>query len=96
MNGDELILEGIVTTISADGAVNISPMGPRVDASFTHLLLRPYQTSTTYRNLKRTGQGVLHVSDDVELIAQAAIGQPDPLPALEPASAVEGKIISST
>jgi hypothetical protein len=95
MTGDELILEGIVTTIGADGAVNISPMGPRVDAAFTQLLLRPYQTSTTYRNLKRTGQGVLHVTDDVEQIAQAAIGQPDPLPPLEPAAAVEGKIISS-
>lgn len=95
MNGDELILEGIVTTLSADGAVNISPMGPRVDVAFTHLLLRPYQTSTTYRNLKRTGQGVLHVTDDVELIAQAAIGQPEPLPPLKPAVAVEGKIIAS-
>jgi hypothetical protein len=37
----------------------------------------------------------LHVTDDVELIAQAAIGQPAPLPPLEPAVAVEGKIISS-
>ena len=95
MEHDNLILEGIVTTISPDDAVNISPMGPRVDASFTRLELRPYQTSTTYRNLKRTGQGVFHVTDDVELLAQAAVGQPDPLPPLTPADVVEGKIISS-
>jgi hypothetical protein len=95
MEHDHLILEGIVTTISPDGAVNISPMGPRVDPSFTCLELRPYQTSTTYRNLKRTGQGVFHVTDDVELLAQAAVGQPDPLPPLAPAGVVEGKIISN-
>ena len=68
-----MILEGIVTTISADGTVNISPMGPRVNEPLTRLILRPYQTSTTYQNLKRTGQGVLHVTDDVELLAQAAV-----------------------
>lgn len=95
MGNEALILEGIVTTISPDGSVNISPMGPRVDTPLTRLVLRPYQTSTTYRNLKRTGQGVFHVTDDVELLAQAAVGQPDPLPPLEPAGVVEGQIISS-
>lgn len=95
MGNDNLILEGIVTTISPDGSVNISPMGPRVDTPLTQLVLRPYQTSTTYRNLKRTGQGVFHVTDDVELLAQAAVGQPDPLPPLQPADVVEGQIISS-
>lgn len=89
-----MILEGIVTTLSADRTVNISPMGPQVDEAVTRLVLKPYQTSTTYRNLKRTGQGVFHVTDDVELLAQAAVGTPDPLPAMEPAPAVEGKILS--
>ena len=32
------------------------------------------RTSTTYAQLKRTGQGVFHVTDDVELLAQAAVG----------------------
>jgi hypothetical protein len=73
-------LEGIVTTRSADGSVNVSPMGPIVDDSLDRLWLRPFQTSTTYRNLKRTGRGVFHVTDDVELLAQAAVGQPNPLP----------------
>jgi hypothetical protein len=89
-----VILEGILTTINADGTLNVSPMGPRVDEELNELLLRPFQTSTTYRNLKRTGQGVFHVTDDVELLARAAVGSPDPMPATEPASAVDGRIIT--
>ena len=55
-----MILEGIVTTINHDGTTNVSPMGPLVDGpEFDNFTLRPYQTSTTYQNLKRTYQGVL-------------------------------------
>lgn len=79
---DGRIVEGIVTTLNADGGVNVSPMGPIVDGSLDRLWLRPFQTSTTYRNLKRTSRGVFHVTDDVELLAQAAVGQPAPLPRL--------------
>lgn len=89
-----MILEGIVTTVQPDCSANISPMGPLVDESMRRLVLRPFKTSTTYANLKRTGQGVLHVTDDVELFAQAAIGRPDPPPALLPAAAVAGWIIA--
>jgi hypothetical protein len=88
-----MILEGIVTTRNADRTVNISPMGPRVDAAMEQLVLRPYQTSTTYQNLKRTGQGVLHVTDDVLLLAQAAVGQPHPPPAMIEAQAIDGAIL---
>ena len=80
LGADGRILEGIVTTRSADGSVNVSPMGPIVDDALDRLWLRPFQTSTTYRNLKRTGRGVFHITDDVELLAQAAVGQPSPLP----------------
>ena len=77
-----MILEGIVTTQNADGTTNVSPMGPRMDGGFEHFVLRPYQTSTTYRNLKRHPYGVLHVTDDVELLAAAAIGQLTPPPVM--------------
>lgn len=83
LHADGRILEGIVTTRNADGTVNISPMGPIVDEQLQRFLFRPYQTSTTYQNLKREGSGVFHVTDDVLLFAQAAVGQPDPLPALD-------------
>ena len=75
-----LILEGLATTKNEDGSVNLSPMGPIVDRSMTQLLLRPYQTSMTYKNLKREGVGVFHVTDNVEMIAQAAVGSVVPLP----------------
>lgn len=89
-----MILEGIITTTNEDGSANISPMGPVVDEAMRKFVMRPYQTSTTYRNLKRTGHAVFHVTDDVELLAHAAVGTPDPLPKLQPAQAVPGWIIS--
>jgi hypothetical protein len=89
-----VIQEGIVTTINADGGTNIAPMGPRVDDTMERLWLRPFRTSATYSNLKRTGEGVFHVTDDVLLIARAAIGTPDPLPVLSEATAVTGRILA--
>src|SRR5688500_15661065 len=73
-----MILEGIVTTLNADGTANVSPMGPRVSPDGRTFILRPFRTSTTYQNLKRQGCGVLHVTDDVELLARAAIGRVSP------------------
>jgi uncharacterized protein len=81
-SADELILEGIVVTLDAAGQPNIAPMGPRVDRAISRLLLRPFATAQTYRNLKATGCGVFHVSDDVGLLAHAAVGSLDPLPPL--------------
>jgi uncharacterized protein len=89
-----MILEGIVTTLNADGSPNISPMGPEVDSPLTAFVLKPYKSSRTYQNLKRTAEGVLHVTDDVELIARAAINQFDELPATFPAEAVKGVVLA--
>jgi hypothetical protein len=89
-----LLLEGIVTSLNLDASSHVAPMGPIVDANFTRLLLRPYNTSTTYRNLKHTGQGVLHVTDDVELFARAAVGELTTLPKFVPARAVDGLVLA--
>lgn len=94
MMADELIVEGLVTSENADGSVNLSPMGPRTDRTISRLVLRPYQTSQTYQNLKRHGEGVFHITDDVELIARAAIGRLDPLPQLLPAASIRGSIVA--
>jgi uncharacterized protein len=88
-----MILEGIVTTVGSDGAVNIAPMGPRVDIDMKRFLLRPYRTAQTYRNLKSHGEGVFHVTDDVLLLARAALGPVEPPPALVPAGRVKGFIL---
>jgi hypothetical protein len=69
-------------------------MGPIVDAAFSRFLLRPYATSTTCKNLKRTGEGVLHVTDDVDLFARAAVGQLEKLPEMVATTRVKGAIIA--
>lgn len=82
-----------MTTVNEDGSANISPMGPIVDAAMKTLTLRPYQTSTTYQNLKRTGEGVFHVTDNVLMLAQSAVGAIDPPPSMRRAAAVDGFIL---
>ena len=84
MHPDELVLEGIVVTQDAAGHANIAPMGPRVDRAITRLLLRPFRTAHTYQNLQATHYGVFHITDDVELLARAAIGRLQPPPDLAP------------
>jgi hypothetical protein len=88
-----MILEGIVTTVGPDGAINIAPMGPSVDPSMERFLLRPFPTSQTYRNLCHHGEGVLHVTDDVLLLAKAAVGSVEPPPMIA-AYKVRGYILS--
>jgi hypothetical protein len=88
-----MILEGIVTTIAPEGGAHIAPMGPRVDAAMQTFLLRTYRTAQTYRNLKAHGEGVLHVTDDVWLLARAALGPVEPAPPLRPADRVRGFVL---
>jgi hypothetical protein len=92
-----MILEGLVSTISADGAINLAPMGPRVALSAQGALerftLRPFRTAQTYRNLMEHGEGVLHITDDVLLLARAALGVLDPLPLLDRAGTIRGWVL---
>lgn len=81
---DYLILEGLLLTLDAQGRPHLAPMGPRVDRSLTELVLRPFRTSHTFANLAACPWAVFHITDDVELVARAAIGQLDALPALVP------------
>jgi uncharacterized protein len=93
-----MILEGVVTTVAAAGRVNIAPMGPRLlgdpYAEPKRFVLRPFPTAQTCRNLLAHGEGVLHVTDDVLLLAKAALGELDPPPALQPAVQVRGWVLS--
>ena len=89
-----MILEGLVTTRNADGSPHLAPMGPRVGPDFTRFVLRPFPSSGTYRNLIAHPEGVLHVTDDALLIAKAALGAANPLPALRPAERVTGFVLA--
>jgi hypothetical protein len=90
-----VILEGIVTTLGADDSLNVAPMGPRFEGDGSRFVLRPFRTSTTFRNLKDRGEGVFHITDDVLLIARSAIG-----PVLDAetktAGVVDGRILMTS
>ena len=90
----KMILEGIVTTLNRDGSPNIAPMGPLTDPDISELRFRPFKTSTTYANLRRTGCGIFHVVDDVELLARAAIGRFDAPPHTSTCEAIDGAILA--
>lgn len=85
-----MILESIVTTADAAGAVNIAPMGPEVDAGalaagrLAKITLKPFRSSRTFANLWHSGRAVVHLTDDVELMAAAAIGSVDPAAPVQP------------
>lgn len=90
-----MILEGLVTTQNPDHSIHLRPMGPVFSApQDDSFLLRPYEPSGTLDNLRRTGQGVLHVTDDVFLIAQAALRQLPTLPRSSPALHVQGHVLA--
>ena len=95
-----MILEGIVTTRNADGGINVAPMGPKVrvgengSPQFDRFLLRPFKTSITFQNIARSRCGVLHVTDDVLLIAKAAVFDVFELPPFVPAERIAGDVIA--
>lgn len=89
-----MILEALVTTLDADGAPHLAPMGPRVSPDFARFTLRPFPTSHTYRNLLRHGEGVLHVTDDALLLAKAALGAVGEMPTVRPAARVRGFVLA--
>jgi hypothetical protein len=90
-----MILEGIVSTQNSVGDINVAPMGPIVDEAMQSFVLRPFQTSTTYRNLKGHPFGVLHVVDDVLLLAKAAIGRLENTPPTFQAITIPGHVLKS-
>ncbi len=93
-----MILEGVVTTVDPAGRVHIAPMGPRLlgdpYAEPRRFVLRPYRTAQTCLNLLAHGEGVLHVTDDVLLLARSALGEPEPPPPTRPAERVRGWVLA--
>ena len=83
-----MIIETIVTTMDATGAVNIAPMGVEWDGGDDPPVLKPFLETTTFRNVTATGVAVVNLVDDVRIFARAAISNPD-YPVV-PAVAVRG------
>jgi uncharacterized protein len=83
-----MIIETIVTTTDAAGAVNIAPMGVEWAGGDDPPVLKPFLETTTFRNVSATGVAVVNLVDDVRIFARAAISNPD-YPVV-PAVAVRG------
>jgi len=75
-----MIIEGLVTTSDADGAMHVAAMGPevadeeRASGRITRCVLRPFASSLTARHLERRPEGVFHLTDDVLLLARLVTG----------------------
>lgn len=88
------IVEGLVTTLDATGRLNVAPMGPEVDdAELRRFVLKPFEGSTTLANLRSTGVGVFHVTDDALMLARAAIGL-EREPPTRAAEAIAGRVLT--
>jgi len=72
-----MIIETIVTTTDAAGAVNIAPMGVEWTGGEEPPVLKPFLETATYRNVVATGVAVVNLIDDVRVFARAAISNPD-------------------
>ena len=85
-----MIVETIVTTVAADGAVNCAPMG--VEWGDETIVLKPFLETATYRNVTATRVAVVNLVDDVRVFARAAIS--NPVYPTVPADVVRGVVLA--
>jgi uncharacterized protein len=83
------LIETVVTTTGSDGVVNCAAMGVRWGEE--ELVFWPFDRTRTLRNLRFRGEAVVHLTDDVLLFVQAALGHPEP--SMRPASVINGAVI---
>jgi hypothetical protein len=83
------LIETVVTTTGSDGVVNCAAMGVRWGEE--QLEFWPFDATRTLRNLRVHGEAVVHLTDDVLLFVQSALGHPSP--SMRPASVIVGSVI---
>jgi uncharacterized protein len=86
------LIETVVTTTGSDGVVNCAAMGVRWGEE--ELVFWPFDGTRTLKNLRFHGEAVVHLTDDVLLFVEAALGHPQP--PMRPASVVAGSVIEDT
>lgn len=74
-----MVIEGILTTENLDGSMHVAPIGPHVDSELTCWILKPFQSSTTFANLRVSSRAVFHIVDDALLMACAVLGMCNPV-----------------
>jgi uncharacterized protein len=86
-----VILETIITSRDAGGAINFAPMG--VEWGDEIIVLKPFLETSTFRNVSASREAVVNLTDDVMLFAQGAISSPE-FP-WTPATVVQGAVLQA-
>jgi hypothetical protein len=84
------IVETVTTTINPDGTVNCAAMG--VEWGDETIVIKPYRSTRTLRNLRATGAAVVNLTDDILLFTQAALS--DPHPPTRSTDAIDGAVLA--
>jgi uncharacterized protein len=84
------IVETVTTTINPDGTVNCAAMG--VEWGDETIVIKPFRSTRTLRNLRATGAAVINLTDDILLFTQAALG--DPHPATRATATIDGAVLA--
>ena len=84
------IVETVTTTINPDGTVNCAAMG--VEWGDDVIVIKPFPSTRTLRNLRATGAAVVNLTDDILLFTQAALG--DPHPPTRPTATIDGAVLA--
>ena len=84
-----MILETIVSTLDREGRPNFAPMGITLEDGI--VLLRPFRSALTWKNLQEVEEGVVNFTDNVALFARCAVGPF--LPPHHDARKVRGKVL---
>jgi uncharacterized protein len=70
---NDQIFETVVSSVSADGAVHVAPMGVRYRDGF--VVLMPFKPSTTHDNIVASGHAVLNIVMDTRVFAGCVTGR---------------------
>ena len=84
------IIETVTTTINPDGTVNCAAMG--VEWGDDVIVIKPFPSTRTLRNLQATGAAVVNITDDILLFTEAALG--DPHPPTRPTTTIDGAVLA--
>jgi len=72
-----VIVETIVSTYNANGQPNAAPMGVKTEDA-THVVIRPYTSTLTYKNLQSKKCAVINVTSNPELYYRTAFKETNP------------------
>ena len=84
------IVETVTTTINPDGTVNCAAMG--VEWGDESIVIKPFRSTRTLRNLRARGAAVVNLTDDILLFTQAALS--DPHPPTRATATIDGAVLA--